>query len=202
MDWVLVSNQIVSVLVGLLVGIHQPRTVVIKTDAIPEINEVQVCLNTGGLVAVLNASESIKLASASPAITLSPTPTSCPQPSATATITQPKSISGSLDEALNNYRKEKGISAIQIDNQLCEATKKRWEQIGSDFSHAGFEVAVQGLGFTATAENIWRGSQPSPENVIKSWADSQGHKKNMEGTWQYGCGILNEGRAIYLFMNR
>lgn len=72
------------------------------------------------------------------------------------------------------------------------------------FSHDGFEQRIAAIKnttgwITASAENVAYGKLSAKE-VVKGWLNSPGHKKNIEGNYQYtGIGIYQDRKGITYF---
>lgn len=90
-------------------------------------------------------------------------------------------------EAINRYRKEKGLKPLQLNAALTNAAKAhakdlaKWDRIshfGSDGSNPWDRVKRAGYNAKLAAENVGTG-QASFEEVLKGWKDSPGHNKNL-----------------------
>ena len=86
---------------------------------------------------------------------------------------------------VNQYRTEAGLAPLNLSPSLCEAAEVRAAELLSSFSHTrpnGQECfsALDGLGipYGYAGENIAAG-QKSPSEVMNSWINSPGHKKNI-----------------------
>ena len=86
---------------------------------------------------------------------------------------------------VNQYRVEAGLAPLNLSPSLCEAAEVRAEELRATFSHTrpnGLECfsALDGLGipYGYAGENIAAG-QKSPSEVMNSWINSPGHKKNI-----------------------
>ncbi len=82
-------------------------------------------------------------------------------------------------ELINKERVAAGLSALKVSNDLSKAADIRAKEIVKEFSH----VRPDGtLCFTVSpimsAENIAKG-QKTPQAVVSSWMNSDGHKKNI-----------------------
>ena len=123
-----------------------------------------------------------------------------PTPATVPPTTEPITGAVTLNEAVNIYRAGHGLTKLNTRQDLCRAAEQRGQQIIADFSHNGFETAISGLTYEATAENIWRGEPFSIEKVINGWDESHGHKANLLGNYTYGCGAVTDNRVVYLFL--
>jgi uncharacterized protein YkwD len=103
-------------------------------------------------------------------------------------------------QAVNAYRNERGFSQLNTHQELCEIASKRAAEAEANFSHDGFEAAVSSLKYSAIAENLWMGIPFSTATMISSWDGSEGHRKNLEGDYHYGCGARAGNTVAFLFM--
>jgi uncharacterized protein YkwD len=90
-------------------------------------------------------------------------------------------------ELVNNERANAGVSPLRYDPALARAAKAHAADMvaqsyfdhtsldGRDFSDRAEAAGYQGF---ATGENIARG-QPNAEAVMKSWMESDGHRRNI-----------------------
>ncbi len=117
------------------------------------------------------------------------------------TVSEKMTTVDDLNTAQNNYRKEHGLSTLNINSKICEIAAKRAVEVTKNFSHSGFESAVEGsgLGKTSYGENIASGPLSGVHFVEWSWDKSPGHKANMLGDWTDGCGGVNDKYAVFLF---
>jgi uncharacterized protein YkwD len=90
-------------------------------------------------------------------------------------------------EAINRYRKEKGLKPLQLNAALTAAAKAhakdlaKWDRIshfGSDGSNPWDRVKRSGYNARLAAENVGTG-QATFEEVLKGWKESPGHNKNL-----------------------
>jgi uncharacterized protein YkwD len=90
-------------------------------------------------------------------------------------------------DAINRYRKEKGLKPLQLNAALTAAAKAhakdlaKWDRIshfGSDGSNPWDRVKRSGYNARLAAENVGTG-QASFDEVLKGWKDSSGHNKNL-----------------------
>lgn len=110
-------------------------------------------------------------------------------------------------ELVNSERKSAGKADLILDSKLCEAAEIRAKEISEYFSHtrpdgsACFTVLDEiGIGYGAAGENIAAG-QSSPDEVMKDWMNSSGHKRNiLSGDYRkIGIGLYKskEGYGYY-----
>jgi uncharacterized protein YkwD len=90
-------------------------------------------------------------------------------------------------DALNAFRDSKGRSAVAYSQVLERAAQAHaqdmawhgyFDHTGRDGSTIGDRLRAQGYGYCFAAENIAKG-QTSLDEVMKGWAHSPGHRKNM-----------------------
>ncbi|MEO8652298.1 MAG: CAP domain-containing protein [Hyphomicrobiaceae bacterium] len=90
-------------------------------------------------------------------------------------------------EAINRYRKSKGLKPLKLDAELTTAARAhsndlaKWDRIshyGSDGSNPWDRVKRAGYNAKLAAENVGTG-QASFDEVLKGWQDSPGHNKNL-----------------------
>lgn len=105
-----------------------------------------------------------------------------------------------LNVAVNNYRVSHGLNALSIDATLCAIAGERAREISQNFSHDGFEAAVERHDLQKSAgENIASGPLTAVQFVEWSWDKSPGHKANMLADWAEGCGGVFDRFAVYIF---
>jgi len=90
-------------------------------------------------------------------------------------------------EAINNYRRSKGLKPLKLDAELTTAARAhaqdlaKWDRIshyGSDGSNPWDRVKRAGYNAKLAAENVGTG-QASFDEVLKGWQTSPGHNKNL-----------------------
>lgn len=93
----------------------------------------------------------------------------------------------SARDAINNYRRSKGLKPLKLDAELTTAARAhaqdlaKWDRIshyGSDGSNPWDRVKRAGYNAKLAAENVGTG-QASFNEVLKGWQDSPGHNKNL-----------------------
>lgn len=124
-----------------------------------------------------------------PAVTTRPASTT----QRTTAATSPSSSAESADRGqailrlVNQERAKKGLSALILDNTVSQAAQIRAYEIIVNFSHTRPDgtscfTALDEVGIVSSkvrrAENIASG-QRSPEEVMKSWMNSDGHRANI-----------------------
>ncbi len=115
----------------------------------------------------------------------------------------------SVFDYVNQYRKTKGLPALQIlPNITNEALRhsKSMSDGRTDFGHDGFEnradkLMAQIQQSNAIAENVAYGKFAAQE-VVNRWIQSAGHRKNIEGKFTLtGVGIIRR-KDGYLFFTQ
>lgn len=136
-------------------------------------------------------------------------PTSIPLPTATPfpvkntpapTLIQsgpsPTSIPVTADKktfimnAVNDFRRSKGLSTVRTDPYTCNFAKTRAQEITQGFNHDGFTNRVNSKtlpypSYQRITENLAQSSDY--KNVVNLWANSPGHAANMQADTPYVC---------------
>lgn len=125
--------------------------------------------------------------------------------------TQPQNISVSDDfqmevvRLVNIERKKRGLKPLTISNKLFSAANVRANELTRKFSHtrpdgSEYITAVESSGYdwSFVAENIAAG-QINPSDVMKSWMNSDGHRRNIlnPNYKEIGVGFVNYKGTIY-----
>lgn len=101
--------------------------------------------------------------------------------------------------AVNSVRAKAGCPALAMNARLVAAAKGHADAMAEQnfFAHAGKDgsrfsgrINQQGYRFSAAAENIAAG-QSSAAEVMQSWLDSAGHRRNI-----LDCGFRDTGIAV------
>ncbi len=91
-----------------------------------------------------------------------------------------------IDET-NEYRRQHGCQALTVNAQLAHAAQRHTNDMaqnsfvshtGSDGSSSWERIHDAGYVYTGAAENIAAG-QRTPQEVVKAWYNSAGHRANM-----------------------
>lgn len=98
-----------------------------------------------------------------------------------------------LMELVQNYRRQKGLSEFLVVTSIQNAARKHAQDMAQGklpFGHDGFKERVvplaQGLNRRNASENVAKGNS-GLSAILDSWAKSEGHRKNMEGAFQYSA---------------
>ena len=143
-----------------------------------------------------------------PAVTPTLLPTIVPTRVPTLIPTKPPITVSSLTGAVNNYRNSLGMGNLLEHGQLCVFAQTRAAEAVGDFSHAGFQQKIdsgelRSLGYRSIAENLWTASYAAaPSEITNAWHGSDGHRKNLQGDFNYGCGAWSGNTVAYLFMKK
>lgn len=88
-------------------------------------------------------------------------------------------------ELVNAERAKAGLPALTVDSGAASAAQVRAKEIASAFSHtrpdgSSFSTALKeaGVSYSSAGENIAYGQQ-SPQEVMKQWMNSAGHRANI-----------------------
>ncbi len=102
---------------------------------------------------------------------------------------------------VNKERAKAGRKALKLDTSLNSAAKVRAKEITKVFSHdrpdgsSCFSIMKEmGISYRAVGENIAAG-QPTPEEVVNSWMNSEGHRANIlsQDFEKLGVGYVKTG---------
>jgi uncharacterized protein YkwD len=86
---------------------------------------------------------------------------------------------------VNIERRKRNLAPVKLDSSLSQMAHEWSSQLNrndarKNISHANFEVRRQSCG--SLAENVsWRGvpGRSTPENVMRGWMNSSGHRANI-----------------------
>ena len=107
---------------------------------------------------------------------------------------------------VNVERAKAGLKPLEIDIKVVAAAQIRAKEVITTFSHTRPDgsscftaLSQTGASYKGAGENIARG-QRSPEQVVKKWMASEGHRANiLNGNFKY-IGVGVEGTAwVQLF---
>jgi len=109
----------------------------------------------------------------------------------------------------DGYRREKGLGGLTWNDRLSEIARDHSRGMAkrSTLDHDGFDARkkamMDAVPYQAVAENVFRTTRKLEEvadAALKSWVESKGHRKNLEGDFALsGMGVArgSDGR-IYL----
>ncbi|OMP66758.1 CAP domain-containing protein [Domibacillus epiphyticus] len=134
---------------------------------------------------------------AAPAPQAAPAPAAQPAPQQTEAKPQPaqqQQTAGSVSafeqqvfELVNQERAKQGVKPLQLDTKLSDVARAKSKDMKDKgyFSHQSptygspFDMMKQfGITYKTAGENIAKGQQ-TPEEVMKAWMNSDGHRKNI-----------------------
>ena len=107
----------------------------------------------------------------------------------------------------NQFRKSKGLPALEMRNELNAIARKHSEDMASgrrSFGHSGLnerELKVKRVihPYHSIAENIAYGAKSGKE-AVSIWKNSSGHKANMLGNYKYiGIGTARNRRGVIYY---
>jgi uncharacterized protein YkwD len=92
--------------------------------------------------------------------------------------------------AINDYRKSQGLSAVKTDPYTCSFAKIRAQEITQGFNHDGFSNRITSHTlpyptYHQVTENIAMTSDY--KRVVTLWINSPGHAENMRRDTPYVC---------------
>ena len=107
----------------------------------------------------------------------------------------------------NQFRRSKGLPALEMRNDLNTIARKHSEDMASGrrrFGHAGLkdrELKVKRIikPYRSFAENVAYGAKDGKE-AVSIWKGSNGHRKNILGNYKYtGIGTATNRRGIIYY---
>lgn len=111
-------------------------------------------------------------------------------------------------KALNDYRQSQGRSPLTYSTELESAAQAHaadmaragfFDHTGSDGSDVATRVSRQGYGWCVVAENIAKGQQSLSE-VMRAWAGSEGHNRNMLSREVTEFALIQEREHIWVMV--
>lgn len=109
------------------------------------------------------------------------------KPETNAPIVQDSTYAKQVLDLVNMERSKKGLSPLTLDASLNAVALAHSKDMANRnyFSHSSPEgkrmsdrLKAAGISYSAAGENIAAG-QKTPEQVVKSWMNSEGHRKNI-----------------------
>lgn len=142
-----------------------------------------------------------------PSETPSDTPAAKPDstPPLTPSGSAQSSFAAEVASLVNAERARYGLSALTVDAQVQQAAQVRAQETVQSFSHtqpsgASFSSALTeaGVSYTRAGENIAYG-QATPQAVVASWMNSEGHRANIlsRNFTKIGVGYTLSGGTVY-----
>ena len=136
-----------------------------------------------------------------------PAQPAAPQPVTAPTKTQLTSALSAYEQKVvdltNQERAKSGLSALKVDTTLSKMAHEKSRDMSANgyFSHTSptygspFDMMKKyGITYRYAGENIAMGQQ-TPEEVVKAWMNSEGHRKNiLSPNYNYiGVGYVSQG---------
>ena len=109
-------------------------------------------------------------------------------------------------ELVNEERAKYGLSPLSADSALMNSADIRAKELVTLFSHTRPDGSsyrtLMPSGLMTWGENVAMG-QRSPESVMNSWMNSQGHRENIlsDDFSLIGVGCYNDGSTLYWVQN-
>ena len=132
-----------------------------------------------------------------------------PETSVKPETEQNTSFQSEVLRLVNEERAKSGLKALVLDSALSSVAQKHSEDMAKNnyFSHTNLSglspfdrIKNAGITYRTAAENIAAG-QKTPAQVVKSWMNSDGHRKNiLNGNFTkmgLGYATSNSGYGIY-----
>jgi uncharacterized YkwD family protein len=130
-------------------------------------------------------------------------PVTAALPSSTPTTSSLSAYEQKVVDLTNQERAKNGLTALKVDTTLSKMAheKSRDMSANSYFSHTSptygspFDMMKKyGITYRYAGENIAMGQQ-TPEEVVKAWMNSEGHRKNiLSPNYNYiGVGYVEQG---------
>lgn len=105
----------------------------------------------------------------------------------------------------NEEREKNGLEPLEIDKELSSVAREKSSDMQENnyFDHnsptygSPFDMMDQfQIDYTSAGENIAKG-QPTPEEVVDAWMNSEGHRENiLNGSFTHiGVGYLDDGNV-------
>ncbi|MDE3253144.1 MAG: CAP domain-containing protein [Bacteroidota bacterium] len=119
----------------------------------------------------------------------------------------PSTVVKDIFRYVNEHRQSLGLPPLKMNeeaNRQAFLHSKNMATGKTSFGHEGFEQRVASIQktsgwITASAENVAYGKLSANE-VVKGWLNSPGHKKNIEGNYQFsGIGIYRDSKGVTFF---
>jgi uncharacterized YkwD family protein len=116
-----------------------------------------------------------------------PQPVPAEQPKPTQTTSTLNAYEQKVVDLTNQERAKNGLAALKVDAALSKMAREKSRDMSANgyFSHTSptygspFDMMKQfGITYKYAGENIAMG-QRSPEEVVKAWMNSEGHRKNI-----------------------
>jgi uncharacterized protein YkwD len=130
-----------------------------------------------------------------------------PPPSAALSSTAPVSMSRQILVFVNEYRRSKGLPALQPNSFISSVALGHSRDMltgKSPFGHEGFRQRIDRISgrlgkLHVAAENVASGPMSARE-VVDGWLHSPGHRRNIEGDFRLtGIGLAEARNGMIYF---
>jgi uncharacterized YkwD family protein len=130
-------------------------------------------------------------------------PVTATEPSTTQTTSTLSAYEQKVVDLTNQERAKNGLPALKVDLNLSKMAHEKSRDMSANgyFSHTSptygspFDMMKKyGITYRYAGENIAKG-QRTPEEVVKAWMNSEGHRKNiLSPNFNYiGVGYVAQG---------
>lgn len=119
------------------------------------------------------------------------------------------SVEQAIYNQVNQYRKQRGLSALSLDERISEKARIHSQNMASGavpFSHNGFAQRIQEIAkvipYRSAAENVAynQGYANPATQAVQGWLNSSGHRQNIEGSYNLtGIGVARNDKGEYYF---
>ncbi|GHI00125.1 CAP domain-containing protein [Neobacillus kokaensis] len=131
------------------------------------------------------------------------TPAAPQEPAKTQTTTSLSAYEQKVVDLTNQERAKNGLPSLKIDGELSKMAHEKSRDMSANgyFDHTSptygspFDMMKQyGISYRYAGENIAMG-QRTPEEVVKAWMNSEGHRKNIlsPNFTHIGVGYVSQG---------
>jgi uncharacterized YkwD family protein len=140
-----------------------------------------------------------------PATAPAPAKASATQPAAAPTSSAVSAYEQKVVELTNQERAKNGLKPLALDTELSKVAREKSRDMQSKgyFSHTSptygspFDMMKKfGITYRSAGENIAMG-QRTPEEVVKAWMNSEGHRKNILGANYTHIGVGHVATGNY-----
>lgn len=150
-----------------------------------------------------NVQEPVK--APAPAPVQEPAKTPAQEPAATPVSSAVSAYEQKVVELTNQERTKNGLKPLELDTELSKVAREKSRDMQSKgyFSHTSptygspFDMMKKfGISYQSAGENIAMG-QPTPEEVVKAWMNSSGHRANILNSSYTHIGVGHVANGNY-----
>lgn len=122
------------------------------------------------------------------------------KPTPVSVYTPAPEVNGAkLEQLVNDYRQENGLSRLPTEESLCQYAEIRAEQTKTAWNHNQFWTdSCLKTNYSYCGENLSRDFQ-TEQATLTAWINSPTHKENLVGTWSSMCIKCSEGFCAQIF---